>query len=90
MARPMQVTPAGIVLMLAACATAVLARMNLLTVLLAAAGAINAAEVLIVQARRYHQERLEQRLEGVNHEVDQVRITLRFSQLGRLMRAHLG
>ena len=90
MARPMNVTPAGIVMLLAACSTAALARMNILTVLLAAGGAIDAAELLIVQARRYHQERLEQRLEGVNHDVDQVRITLRFSQLGRLMRAHLG
>lgn len=81
MARPMQVTPAGILLLLAACATAALARMNILTVLLAAAGAIDAAEVLIVQARRYHRERIEQRLEGVKHDVDAVRITLRLAQL---------
>jgi membrane protein DedA with SNARE-associated domain len=81
MARSMQVTPAGIVVLLAACGTAALARLNILTVLLAAAGAINAAEVLIVQGRRYHRERIEQRLEGVKHDVDEVRITLRLTRL---------
>jgi len=81
MASPMQVTPTGIVALLAACSTAALARMSILTVILAAAGAIDAAEVLIVQARRYHLERIEQRLEGVNHEVDEVRIARRLVQL---------
>jgi hypothetical protein len=81
MARPMQVTPAGIVALLAAGSTAVLARMSILTVLVAAAGAIDAAELLIVQARRYHRERVEQRLEGVKHDVDEVRTSLRLTQL---------
>jgi hypothetical protein len=77
MARPIQGTPAGIVALLAASATAALARMSILTVLVAAAGAIDAAELLIVQARRYHRERLEQRLEGVKHDVEEVRTGLR-------------
>lgn len=80
MASLMQVKLAGIVLLLAAYSTAALGRMSILTGL-AAAGAINAAEVLIIQARRYRRERVEQRLEHVDHDVDAARIARRLARL---------